>query len=647
MRSDRYEIFEQKTEDWLSAADLRKSGRIIATVDEIRSALYRHQKDMPEYIKIKGRKTRTVICLFNDGQIVDQFRKLAGFSTQEEKYVSKWLSAQELENTHVCASADVIKNLLYQFQPEMPKYIQVKVKRVNNYDRRVLCLFGNPLVIRSFCIMAKLQQPTAPKPHANEWLTIGELCKKIGCKPADLLNVLQSFQTNMPEDINPQMIFAIRNDANVLGALRNKLDLALSPPAVTTVSVPSTTTNAPAANEKLFNADDWISLSGLIRKKISHGTAEKISSGLKKWQETHPDDIFEKMFKGNPILYLRNEPSVIQQFNEMLDSKERKPRTRSSSEIVWLSVAELFKRKIVRGRYQKVENALKKWRDTNPDNVLLKTHNGKFSYYLRNDNDVIKRFSEILETKKPKPAEKKTTENLSEQWLSANDLECRYIDAGFTYISEKLYLLQHTMPDLIQSQGYKLCLKGSAIQEFCKKAGFPMITPKTSGWLSATDLVKQNYVPGSNNKVVRNTLLLNKSYKPDYVQTKMTSTGILALCLLDAPDAITWLRKKLMLSPTLFPDEAPKWVLVDDLPEKYIIAPLDKIRLKLEEFSDLVRNDIWHAKDKGHRVTYLYRDSIEKFCQIARFKMATEVATTMSNMSSLVDLARVQSKQKS
>lgn len=650
MRSDRYEIFEQKTEDWLSAADLRKSGRIIATVDEIRSALYRHQKDMPEYIKIKGRKTRTVICLFNDGQIVDQFRKLAGFSTQEEKYVSKWLSAQELENTHVCASADVIKNLLYQFQPEMPKYIQVKVKRVDNYDRRVLCLFGNPLVIRSFCIMAKLQQPTDPKQRMNEWLTVGELCKKINCSPVDLLSVVQNIQSNMPEDINLQMIFAIRNDDTVIDAFREKIDLMSAQTTIPIAPVPVTTSTVSAANEKVFNANDWISVSGLIKNKLVHGTYAKISSTLKEWQEINPDDVFKKMFKGSEILYLRNNPSVIEHFNKKLNTKERKRRTKPILEDGWLSIAMLFKKKMVVGTYKKVENALKNWRKNNPDEVMEKTRGDGFSYYLRNDSDVIKRFSEALKTKKVKPAEKKPTDNLPTQWLSANDLEYRYIDAGYTSIVEKLYTLQPVMPDIIQRkskpQGEKLCLRYVAIQDFCKKAGLAEITTKTSNWLSVSDLIKQKYVPGAH-KTIKGVLLLNKSYKPDYVQTKMNAQGKLSLCLLNDADAITWFRKKLLLSPTLFPDEAPKWVLVDDLPEKYIMAPLSKIKLKLEEFADLLRSDVWLTKLKGHRLIYLHRDSIEKFCQAAGFKTVTEIAATMVDVSSAINSTIANTKQKS
>lgn len=644
MRSDRYENFEQKTEDWLSAADLKKSGRIVATVDEIRSALYRHQKDMPEYIKIKGRKTRTVICLFNDGQIIDQFRKLAGFSTPEEKHVSEWLSAQELENTHICASADVIKNLLYQFRPEMPKYIQVKVKRVDDHDRRVLCLFGNPLVIRSFCIMAKLQQPTDLKPRENEWLTVGELCKKFNCSPVNLLSVVQNILSNMLEEINPQMIFAIRNDDTVIDAFREKIDLMSAQTTIPIAPVPVTTSTVSAANEKVFNAKDWISVSGLIKNKLAHGTAAKISSTLKEWQETNPDDVLQKIFRGSEILYLRNDPSVIEHFNKKLNTKERKRRTKPILEDGWLSIAVLFKKKMVVGTYKKVENALKNWRKNNPDEVMEKTRGDGFSYYLRNDSDVIKRFSEALKTKKVKPAEKKPTEILPQQWLSANGLEYEYIDAGYTAISEKLLVLQYKMPDSIKhqetSRGRRLCLKRTAIESFCRLARLQAITTKTESWLSITELQDKKYSSDTHEKI-RGILNLNKNYKPEYVQMKRQSGGKKELCLLNDPDAIAWFRRKSGLAPI----NKTVWINVQDLAGNYIMSDTETIVERIKEIECDMPKDVWIVDNGDHCEIYLHRDAIPTFCKYARLKSKDDMATAINTAISAVKGATAKSNQ--
>lgn len=562
--------------------------------------------------------------------------KNENFDFQNEEH-SKWLCPSELENTYICAGANVIRDLLYQFQSDMPKYIQAR----NIGGRRDLCLLGNPLVIRGFCTIANLSQP-------NEWLTIGELCEKyLHCDPQSVLKIVQEQQTMMPNDIKPQMVLCVRDDARVVDEIRKKIGLAPIAPATTpVVSTPQVAAPIPQNTVHEKTAANWISVSGMMKKKVVHGVAQKISAALKEYQKINPDDILEKTFKGSVILYLRNEPSVIQRFNEMLDSKKpTKSKETKINKDDWLSISVLLKQKIITGTYSKAAKALKDLGVGFPNDVLKKVRGCDFSYYLRNDSDVIQRFVNFLNPKQPE----KSTDDVSNQWLSANDLEYRYIDAGFTSITDKLYQLQPTMSDVIQSQdtprGQKLCLKGAAIQTFCAKSGFCAITQKTSDWLSVTDLIKQNYVPGPY-KIVKGALSLNKAYKRDYVQMKIGARGKLSLCLLNNADAITWLRKKMGVSPMSFPDEASKWILREDLPEKYIVAPQDKINHMLYQCSDVLRNEIWIATRRGHSVVYLHRDAIETFCKLAGFKTTKEVEVLTTQAATMRDFARIQSKQK-
>lgn len=630
--------------------------------------------------------------------------KNENFDFQNEEH-SKWLCPSELENTHICAGANVIRDLLYQFQSDMPKYIQAR----NIGGRRDLCLLGNPLVIRSFCTIANLSQP-------NEWLTIGELCEKyLHCDPQSVLKIVQEQQTIMPNDIKPQMVLCVRDDARVVDEIRKKIGLApIAPATMPAVSTPQVAAPIPQNTVHEKTAANWISVSGMMKNKVVHGVAQKISAALKEYQKISPDDILEKTFRGSVILYLRNEPSVIQRFNEMLDSKKpTKSKETKINKDDWLSISLLLKQKIITGTYSKAAKALKDWGVGCPNDVLKKMRGCDFSYYLRNDSDVIQRFSKAFNPKEKdwiscsamvrqklvsgsiqkignalkeyqktnpddvqemmvkgttglhlrnKPAviqrfvnflnpkqPEKSTDDVSNQWLSASDLEYRYIDAGFTSITDKLYQLQPTMSDVIQSQdtprGQKLCLKGAAIQTFCAKSGFCAITPKTSDWLSVTDLIKQNYVPGPY-KMVKDALSLNKAYKRDYVQMKIGARGKLSLCLLNNADAITWFRKKMGVSPMSFPDEASKWILREDLPEKYIVAPQDKINHMLYQFSDVLRNEIWIATRRGHSVVYLRRDAIETFCKLAGFKTTKEVEVLTTQAAALRDFARIQSKQK-
>ena len=146
--------------------------------------------------------------------------------------------------------------------------------------------------------------------------------------------------------------------------------------------------------------------------------------------------------------------------------------------------------------------------------------------------------------------------------------------------------------------------------------------------------------------MVKDALSLNKAYKREYVQMKIGARGKLSLCLLNNADAITWLRKKMGVSPMSFPDEASKWILREDLPEKYIVAPQDKINHMLYQCSDVLRNEIWIATRRGHSVVYLHRDAIETFCKLAGFKTTKEVATLTTQAATMRDFARIQSKQK-
>ena len=689
----KYEKFAGKTEDWLSVNDLRKRGIINAEASEIRSALRQYQNDMPDYIKLKRSRNFSGLCLFNDSQIIERFCNLAGFNTTQSNKSSAWLSAKDLENTYICASAKVIGDYVYILQSDMPKYIQARIRNIDGQDHRDLCLFGNPLVIRAFCVKAGLLQPNDIGPQQDEWLPIGELCAHLQCKATEILSVA----TKYPNDIKFQNMLCVRNDPKVIEELRRKVGSELT----------QSHKKEGAESTRARKVEDWVSVSALIKQKLVHGTMQKITDAIKEYQRTNPEDVQEKM-RGKGVSYcLRNDSVVINQFNKFY--KESKQNVKAE----WLGVSLLLGQKFVSGGYRKIESALKNWQENNPDDVLTKMRGEGTTYCLRNDSVVIDRFKESLKQKEwvsatvlvrqklvsgtlqkivgalekyrltnPDDVREKmfkgqtilclrntpdvikrfkeslgvkraeSSVDLSGQWLSAKDLEYQYVDAGYTAIYDKLCALQSCMPDLIQrrdtNQGQKLCLKSTAIQTFCQHAKFNQITAKTSLWLSATDLITEKYVPWRY-KEVKNILRLNKPYKREYVQTKINSKGQMVICLLNDANAITWFRKKLGLSPMSFSDEASRWILIDQLPEKYIAATKEKIKQMLEEVSDIMRDDIWFVphKDKQKEELYLRVDALADFCQKTGLKTVADIEKSTAAVVAQINLAHVNSRQKS
>lgn len=770
MDSVNFEKFDAKTDEWLTAKELKDRGLINSDIGKIRAALGQYQNAFPNYIKYKRGRGRVAICLLNNPTVIEQFCARAGLgdnSTEKE-----WLTAQQLAGTHIQAEAKVIRDWMSKLQPDMPKYI--KTMPWLRHGTAVYML-NNFLVMQWFCFKAKLtmvgeeprpaetektttettQTPEAPaiEEKTDEWLSAGELAAYIRCSPKKLSSALKKYQSIMSDDIKPQMILCLRKDDRVIEEFRKKMGLAptktfkskdwISVTKMQQQKLVSGSRNQLEAALKewraenptevcerthkkrtvlllrndrgvierfckkmepakvdTINPEEWISVVNIQQQKIMSGTSRQIETALKAWQTENPTEVCERTHKKKTVLYLRNDSEIIERFR-------RANETPKQNRDDWLSVATLMQQGVVTGTYKKIVAALEDWQKTHPDDVFKKQRGDKYTFYLRNDSEVTKQFSEALnqvgwlsakymannkvvsgrqkqinaaleewQKNHPNDIYKKSRKNgfvlylrndaevikrfsvavsaanvarsssvkETGEWLSANDLEYEYIDAGYTAISEKLLILQYKMPDSIKrqetSRGQRLCLKRSAMESFCRLARLQVITMKTESWLSITELQDKKYSSDTHEKI-RGILNLNKNYKPEYIQVKRQSGGKKELCLLNDPDAIAWFRRKSGLAPI----NKTVWINVQDLAGNYIMSDTKTIVERIKEIECDMPKDVWIVGNGDHCEIYLHRDAIPTFCKYARLKSKDDMATAINTAISAVKGAAAKSNQ--
>ena len=690
-RKKKSAITEIKTKTWLHAVDLKHGGYIDADIPEIRKALKIHQTDLPNYITMQRIGKKTGIYLLNTPKAIDAFRAISGYTVVAAKKTNRWLTPKELAGTYISASFGTIRRHLGEFQNDMPKEIQIKHSGGQNH--RLLCLRNTPDAIKTFCAKANLQLVGELEDRTAEWLTAARLSKNyIQGDPRKILAALKKYQYTMPagtialKRCKTGKALCLLNNDDVIkefckqsgliqaGILDGKSWLSarslhakkliagsykeinkalkewrkIKPEYVIErqygkdIAVYLKNDSDVIAQFSAFYASPdrktvkWLTAFALLHNGIVSGTHKKIEMALKEWQKTHPDDVLEKPFGNKRVmLSLRNDTAVIRAF---CDEQKRKKEE-------WLPISALQKGKLVSGDSKIIESVLAEWEESRPSDISRKKHATGMILCLRNDPDVIKQFAEVVKNRKSRRGPKQAL-----QWLSANELEYKLIDAGFSAIYQNLCLYQAKMRDVIQHKqtpnGQKLCLKRDAIEDFCKLCGLKAITLKTANWLSVKELLDGKYISGVY-KNIKTTLMVNQRYKPEYVQMKTQCTGKQILCLLNDPDAILWLRRKLELSPLVFPEYAGEWVSVNNLSRFHILATPEQITARIQEIEYNIRNDVWYARDGKRRVLYLHRDSIEKFCQMAGFKMATDVSMAVAKVSSLVNAVSANAKQRS
>ena len=456
---------KEKTEDWLTPAELRSGGHVNADWPTTKYALKRCRAQMPEYIQPKICGKRVELCLMNTKAAMEKFYAKSGLGpviVVEKK--DNWLSSYDLTK-YIGASAPTIRKKLEKYAEAKPD--NVKCIKLNHQYR--IQLRDDESVIkdfRVFCDTNQSKRVDAPDKQTYDWLSAIQLIKQnlVTGTYYHLYKALEQYQSEMPDYIqwgknkHGHPALYLRSDA---------IDMFIAKIS-SNQTVAETNTDTNILSEQSTDVAendgyDWLSAGDLTQRKLVVGSYPFIHNVLQKYQSEMPEYI--QWRKGNSrraALCLRGDAVDI--FNAKIQSDKQKTKEEINKD--WFTPKDLVDQKLVNGSLSYVYKALKEYRDETSEYVQIKRkYANKPALCLHRDG--IEMFSKKIKFKSDK------SEKDADKWLSALELSEQKLVAGAVKkISEKLKQYQSEMPEYIQlkQRGRRLilCLNRDGIGQFCE-----------------------------------------------------------------------------------------------------------------------------------------------------------------------------------
>ena len=289
----------------------------------------------------------------------------------------------------------------------------------------------------------------------------------------------------------------------------------------------------------------------------------------------------------------------------------------------WLTVREL-KGKYIVGDATKIRNTLKQYADKMPNDIQVKRSGSLTALCLR--RGAIDEFCKLSGLER---ADATVGEKTSE-WLTASDLNGKYIVGDYRKIRNTLKQYADKMPNDIQVKRSgprtALCMRRGAIDEFCKLSGLnhadATIGEKTSEWLTARELAGK-YIVGDYRKILR-AIEQYTDKMPNDIQVKQSGPRT-ALCLrrgaIDEFCKLSGLnRADERIDKSTISEKTSEWLTVRELAGKYIVVAPTKMLRAIEQYTDKMPNDIQVKRSGTQTALCLRRGAIDEFCKMSGLK---------------------------